>query len=82
MRLQEVVEGLKIEYYTPNYDPLDDHLLEISSWNEEYGDDKDAITELFMNKIEAADVDKDVIIGLLTTKVAFKAPSVILVIER
>ena len=64
-----MVEGSKIEYYTPHYDPMEDDLLEISSWNEEYGNDKDAITELFMNKIEATDVDKDVIIGLLTTKV-------------
>ena len=38
MRLQEVVEGLKIEYYTSHCDPLDDHLLEL-------GDDKDTIAE-------------------------------------
>lgn len=66
---QEVVEGLKIEYYTPNYDPLIDHLLEISSWKEEYGDDNDILTEKFMSKIEETDTDKDVIIGILTTKV-------------
>ena len=69
------MEGLNIEYYTPQYDPLEDHLLEISSWNDEYGNDKDTITELFMNKIEATDVDKDVIIGLLTTKVAPESAS-------
>ena len=73
------MEGLKIEYYTPHYDPMGDHLLEISSWNENYGDDKDTITELFMNKIEATDVDKDVIIGLLNTKVALRDPSILVI---
>lgn len=64
-----MVEGLRIEYFTPNYDPIEDHLIEISSWNEKYGNDNDDIIQLFMNKIEDTDTDKDIIIGHLTSMV-------------
>lgn len=60
---EEVVQQLPQEYFTEDYDPLGSHLEEVSSW----GDDN--LIERFMNKIEATDTDKDVIIGLMTSMI-------------
>jgi hypothetical protein len=60
---ESVVDGLPREYFTPDYDPIEPHLVEISTWEE-----SDMI-EKFMAKIEEADTDKDVIIGNLTTMI-------------
>jgi hypothetical protein len=57
---EDVVDGLPIEYFTANFDPVEGHLIEISSWT------GSNIIEQFMNKIEETDTDKDVIIGHLT----------------
>lgn len=47
-------------------------MIEISSWNVNYGYDSDNIIQLFMNKIEETDTDKDIIIGHLTSMVFTK----------
>lgn len=60
---QQVIEHLPKEYYVPDYDPVADHLSEISSWKE-----VDTV-ERFMSKIEDTDTDKDVIIGELTSMI-------------
>jgi hypothetical protein len=59
---EEVVEGLPLQYFTPDYDPLVDRLQEISNWGN-YD-----ITK-FMMIIEDTDTNKDVIIGHLTTMI-------------
>ncbi len=60
---ESVVEGLPAEYFTLDYDPIGPNLTEISSWEES------EMIERFMDKIEEADTDKDVIIGHLTTMI-------------
>lgn len=60
---ESVVEGLPVEYFSQDYDPIAPHLIEISTWED------DEMIEKFMNKIEEADTDKDVIIGHLTTMI-------------
>lgn len=60
---ESVVDGLPIEYFSQDYDPIAPHLVEISTWED------DEMIEKFMNKIEEADTDKDVIIGHLTTMI-------------
>ncbi len=57
---EDVVDGLPLEYFTADFDPVEGHLIEISSWS------GGNIIEQFMNKIEETDTDKDVIIGHLT----------------
>jgi hypothetical protein len=59
----EVVEQLPPEYFLKDFDPIEGHLQEISSWVD------DDITERFMQKIEDTDTDKDVILGHLTTMI-------------
>eukprot|EP01038_Epipyxis_sp_PR26KG_P013483 gene13483-18091_t len=51
-----IIEGLSSDYFTANYDPLEDDLSEISAWG------SNDMVEKFMTKIEKADSDKDVII--------------------
>ena len=60
---ESVVEGLRAEYFTSDFDPIAPNLEEISTWEEE------DMIEKFMTKIEEADTDKDVIIGHLTTMI-------------
>lgn len=60
---ESVVEGLRAEYFTSDFDPIAPNLKEISTWEEE------DMIEKFMTKIEEADTDKDVIIGHLTTMI-------------
>lgn len=58
-----VLEGLSTEYFDPDFDPVEAHLKEISSWDD-YG-----VTEKFMNTISDADTDKDIVLGHLATMI-------------
>ena len=60
---EAVVEGLPPLYFTPAFDPIEPHLVEIGQWDEA------ELLEKFMNKIEEADTDKDVIISHLTSMI-------------
>ncbi|RYG59700.1 hypothetical protein EON64_19960, partial [archaeon] len=59
--IEEVLEGLPAEYFTPGFDPVREHLEEISSW------DRSELVERFMQKIEDTDADKDLVISHLTS---------------
>ena len=60
--VETVLENLNEDYFTGNFDPVDDLLTEISQWGVQMNED---VTARFMNKIEEVDVDKDVIVGKL-----------------
>jgi len=61
--IQQVMGTLSSNYFLQNYDPVEAHLIEISSWKE------NDITQKFMSKIEDSDNDKDVIVGHLTAMI-------------
>lgn len=61
--IKEVLDSLPSNYFTPQYDPIVSHLLEISSWNE------NDITQKFMSKIEESDNSKDIIVSHMTSMI-------------
>ena len=60
--VEAVLETLNEDYFTSNFDPVDDLLAEISQWGVQMNED---VTARFMNKIEEVDVDKDIVVGRL-----------------
>ena len=60
---EEVEAALPEQYWVEEFDPVEIHLTEISSWSEA------DTTEKFMSKIEETDTQKDVILHQLMTKV-------------
>lgn len=61
---ESVVEGLSLEYYKPDFDPVHDTLLDVSSWGKNLSHMD--LTSKFMMKIEDADSDKDMILYKLS----------------
>jgi hypothetical protein len=60
---KEVIDELPDSYFSMQYDPVAEHLEEISSWID------DETIEKFMAKIEETDTDKDIIIGEITSMI-------------
>lgn len=60
---QMVVDGLKEEFFTADFDPIEEQLWDVSSWVNSI--DSVDLTEQFMTKIEEADTDKDMILSRL-----------------
>jgi phospholipid N-methyltransferase len=58
----QVIEYLPIEFFSPHFDPIELQLSEISDART-----KCNLVELFMNKIEETDTNKDIILGQLNT---------------
>jgi hypothetical protein len=61
---ESVVEGLSHEYYKPDFDPVHDTLLDVSSWDKNLSHME--LTSKFMMKIEDTDSDKDMILYKLS----------------
>eukprot|EP01031_Cornospumella_fuschlensis_P043068 gene43068-52633_t len=61
--IEEVLASLPADYFTPAFDPVREHLEEISSW------DRSELVERFMQKIEDTDADKDLVISHLTSMI-------------
>jgi len=60
---QMVVDGLKEDFFTADFDPIEEQLWDVSSWVNSI--DSVDLTEQFMTKIEEADTDKDMILSRL-----------------
>ena len=60
---QMVVDGLKEDFFTVDFDPIEEQLWDVSSWVNSI--DTVDLTEQFMTKIEEADTDKDMILSRL-----------------